>query len=203
MCPSLNPQGDDAQKSLLLFADPTPLASDADLKWLYIAGAGFAGLDKIPFSEREKWVLDHEEQILQSAKDPLTYTWWDEIAGDESPMLFLSFCFEFQKLREYQAAHNGSAVGFKTGLPISFDGTCSGLQHFSMLLADEVGGNNVNLVPDEVVHDIYQVVADKSTLSYIVMQCRARKTSTKPTKKQGKKYLTTTAISALPTALRN
>lgn len=161
MCPSLNPQGDDAQKSLLLFADPTPLASDADLKWLYIAGAGFAGLDKIPFSEREKWVLDHEEQILQSAKDPLTYTWWDEIAGDESPMLFLSFCFEFQKLREYQAAHNGSAVGFKTGLPISFDGTCSGLQHFSMLLADEVGGNNVNLVPDEVVHDIYQVVADK------------------------------------------
>ncbi|WP_288878701.1 DNA-directed RNA polymerase [uncultured Megasphaera sp.] len=161
MCPSLNPQGDDAQKALLLFADPTPLASDEDLKWLYIAGAGFAGLDKIPFSERETWVLDHEEQILQSAKDPLTYTWWDEIAGDESPMLFLSFCFEFQKLREYQVAHGGSAVGFKTGLPISFDGTCSGLQHFSMLLADEVGGNNVNLVPDEVVHDIYQVVADK------------------------------------------
>lgn len=161
MCPALNPQGDDTQKALLLFADPTPLSSDDALKWFYIAGAGFAGLDKIPFDERIKWVLDNEDNILQSAASPLTYTWWDEVAGDESPMCFLSFCFEFERLRVYQAGHDGSAVGFKSGLPISFDGTCSGLQHFSMLLADEIGGKNVNLIPDETVHDIYQVVADK------------------------------------------
>lgn len=161
MSPALNPQGDDTQKALLLFADPTPLSSDEALKWFYIAGAGFAGLDKIPFDDRIKWVLDNEDNILQSAASPLTYTWWDEVAGDESPMCFLSFCFEFERLRVYQAEYNGSAIGFKSGLPISFDGTCSGLQHFSMLLADEVGGKNVNLIPDETVHDIYQVVADK------------------------------------------
>jgi DNA-directed RNA polymerase len=161
MSPALNPQGDDTQKALLLFADPTPLSSDDAIKWFYIAGAGFAGLDKIPFDERIKWVLDNEDNILQSAASPLTYTWWDEVAGDESPMCFLSFCFEFERLRVYQAEHNGSASGFKSGLPISFDGTCSGLQHFSMLLADEIGGKNVNLIPDETVHDIYQVVADK------------------------------------------
>lgn len=161
MCPALNPQGDDTQKALLLFADPTPLSSDDAIKWFYIAGAGFAGLDKIPFDDRIKWVLDNEDNILQSAASPLTYTWWDEVAGDESPMCFLSFCFEFERLRVYQAGHDGSAVGFKSGLPISFDGTCSGLQHFSMLLADEIGGKNVNLIPDETVHDIYQVVADK------------------------------------------
>lgn len=161
MCPALNPQGDDTQKALLLFAEPTPLSSDDALKWFYIAGAGFAGLDKIPFDERIKWVLDNEDNILQSAASPLTYTWWDEVAGDESPMCFLSFCFEFERLRVYQSGHDGSAVGFKSGLPISFDGTCSGLQHFSMLLADEIGGKNVNLIPDEKVHDIYQVVADK------------------------------------------
>lgn len=161
MCPALNPQGDDTQKALLLFAEPTPLSSDDALKWFYIAGAGFAGLDKIPFNDRLKWVLDNEYNILQSAASPLTYTWWDEVAGDESPMCFLSFCFEFERLRVYQAEHDGSAVGFKSGLPVSFDGTCSGLQHFSMLLADEIGGNNVNLIPDETVHDIYQVVADK------------------------------------------
>lgn len=161
MCPALNPQGDDTQKALLLFAEPTPLSSDDSLKWFYIAGAGFAGLDKIPFDERIKWVLSNEDNILQSATSPLTYTWWDEVAGDESPMCFLSFCFEFERLRVYQAEHDGSAVGFKSGLPVSFDGTCSGLQHFSMLLADEIGGNNVNLIPDETVHDIYQVVADK------------------------------------------
>lgn len=161
MCPALNPQGDDTQKALLLFADPTPLSSDDALKWFYIAGAGSAGLDKIPFDERIKWVLSNEDNILQSAASPLTYTWWNEVAGDESPMCFLSFCFEFERLRVYQAEHDGSAVGFKSGLPISFDGTCSGLQHFSMLLADEIGGKNVNLIPDETVHDIYQVVADK------------------------------------------
>lgn len=161
MTPALNPQGDDTQKALLLFAEPSPLTSDEALKWFYIAGAGFAGLDKIPFADRIQWVLDHEEQILQSAAAPLSYTWWDEVAGDESPMCFLAFCFELERLRVYQAEHDGSAVGFKSGLPISFDGTCSGLQHFSMLLADEVGGKNVNLVPDEKVHDIYQVVADK------------------------------------------
>lgn len=161
MSPALNPQGDDTQKALLLFADPTPLSSDEALKWFYIAGAGFAGLDKIPFDERIQWVLDNEDNILQSAASPLTYTWWDEVAGDESPMEFLAFCFEFERLRDYQSDHDGSAVGFKSGLPISFDGTCSGLQHFSMLLADEIGGKNVNLIPDEKVHDIYQVVADK------------------------------------------
>ena len=161
MCPALNPQGDDTQKALLLFADPTPLSSDDALKWFYIAGAGFAGLDKIPFDDRIQWVLDNEDNILQSAASPLTYTWWDEVAGDESPMEFLAFCFEFERLRVYQSDHDGSAVGFKSGLPISFDGTCSGLQHFSMLLADEIGGKNVNLIPDETVHDIYQVVADK------------------------------------------
>lgn len=161
MCPALNPQGDDTQKALLLFAEPTPLSSDDAIKWFYIAGAGFAGLDKIPFDDRIKWVLDNEDNILQSAASPLTYTWWDEVAGDESPMCFLSFCFEFERLRVYQSGHDGSAVGFKSGLPISFDGTCSGLQHFSMLLADEIGGKNVNLIPDEKVHDIYQVVADK------------------------------------------
>nr|DAX04408.1 MAG TPA: DNA directed RNA polymerase [Bacteriophage sp.] len=161
MCPALNPQGDDTQKALLLFAEPSPLTSEESLKWFYIAGAGFAGLDKIPFDDRIKWVLDNEDNILQSAASPLTYTWWDEVAGDESPMCFLSFCFEFERLRVYQAGHDGSAVGFKSGLPISFDGTCSGLQHFSMLLADEIGGKNVNLIPDETVHDIYQVVADK------------------------------------------
>lgn len=161
MCPALNPQGDDTQKALLLFAEPTPLSSDDALKWFYIAGAGFAGLDKIPFDDRIQWVLDNEDNILQSAASPLTYTWWDEVAGEESPMEFLAFCFEFERLRVYQSDHDGSAVGFKSGLPISFDGTCSGLQHFSMLLADEIGGKNVNLIPDEKVHDIYQVVADK------------------------------------------
>ena len=161
MCPSLNPQGDDTQKALLSFARPEALQDEKDLKWLYIAGAGFAGLDKIPFEKRIEWVEDNKNNILKSASNPLTNTWWDDIAHDESPFEFLAFCFAMQELEDYKKEHQGSAIGWKCGLPVSFDGTCSGLQHFSMLLADEVGGYNVNLVPDEEVHDIYQVVADK------------------------------------------
>lgn len=203
MCPALNPQGDDTQKALLLFADPTPLSSEESLKWFYIAGAGFAGLDKIPFDERIKWVLSNEDNILQSAASPLTYTWWDEVAGDESPMEFLAFCFEFERLRVYQADHDGSAVGFRSGLPISFDGTCSGLQHFSMLLADEIGGKNVNLIPDETVHDIYQVVADKVNVVLHQDVITGTADDYKKDKKVANMYLTARAKSALCTVQKS
>ena len=161
MCSELNPQGDDMQKGLLLFKDPKPLTNAAALQWFYVAGAGYAGLDKIPFADRIKWVKDNSNQILSSAKDPINNHWWNDVAGDDSPMLFLSWCLEYARLVSYQQQHQGSCIGFTTGIVIPFDGTCSGLQHFSMLLADEVGGKAVNLVPQETVSDIYQLVADK------------------------------------------
>ena len=43
------------------------------------------------------------------------------------------------------------------------DGTCNGLQIFSLLLRDEIGGVGVNLVPTEQPQDIYQRVADETT----------------------------------------
>lgn len=157
---AISPQGDDIQKALLLFAEPSPLASDADTKWLAIHGANLAGRDKLPFAGRVAWVEAHEEQIKASAADPLSYTWWDEVAKNDYPMEFLSFCLEWTRLCAYKDEH-GTAVGFVTGLPIAFDGTCSGLQHFSGLLRDEIGGAAVNLLPSDNVQDIYSIVADK------------------------------------------
>ena len=153
-------QGDDIQKALLLFAEPAPLASDADTKWLAIHGANLAGRDKLPFAGRVAWIEEHEEQIEASAADPLSYTWWSEVAKNDYPMEFLSFCLEWTRLCAYREEH-GTAVGFVTGLPIAFDGTCSGLQHFSGLLRDEIGGAAVNLLPSDNVQDIYSIVADK------------------------------------------
>lgn len=160
---AINPQGDDIQKALLLFAEPTPLAGDDDTKWLAIHGANLAGRDKLTFAERIQWVDDNKDNILASASDPLGCVWWSEIAKNDYPMEFLAFCMEWQKLLAYREQH-GTAAGFLSSLPVAFDGTCSGLQHFSGLLRDEIGGAAVNLRPSDQVQDIYSLVADKVNL---------------------------------------
>ena len=157
---ALSPQGDDIQKSLLLFAKGTPLASNEDLKWLKIHGANLSGNDKISFKERIAWVEAHETDIVNSAEDPLGYRWWYEVSKGDYPMEFLAFCFEYRKLLTYIEKY-GNAKGFVSNLPLAFDGTCSGLQHFSALLRDEVGGQAVNLMPSDTVQDIYSIVANK------------------------------------------
>ena len=153
-----NPQGDDIQKALLLFAEPKAVEDEQALELFYIEGANRAGIDKVTFKERIQWVLDHEQQIIKSTENSLEHTFWSD---QDEPFQFLAWSFEFVKLRRYQQEHNGSIIGFKTGIPINYDGTCSGLQHFSMLLHDEVGGQAVNLVPQDYVSDIYSIVADK------------------------------------------
>ena len=157
---ALSPQGDDIQKSLLVFAKGTPLASNEDIKWLKIHGANLSGNDKISFNERIAWVEAHETDIVNSAKDPLGYRWWYEVSKGDYPMEFLAFCFEYRKLLTYIEKY-GNAKGFVSNLPLAFDGTCSGLQHFSALLRDEVGGQAVNLMPSDTVQDIYSIVANK------------------------------------------
>lgn len=156
---ALSPQGDDIGKSLLLFAEGSPIKEE-DWKWMAIHGANIAGHDKVPFAERQQWVVDHTEDIIKAAEDPLGYTWWYEESKNDYPMEFLSFCNEWRNLQQYKQAH-GSYEGFVSNLPLAFDGTCSGLQHFSALLRDEVGGHAVNLVPSPTVQDIYSIVAEK------------------------------------------
>lgn len=160
---ALSPQGDDLQKALLLFKNPTPCQNEDDWQWLAIHGANTAGHDKIPFAERIAWVKAHEDAILAAAHDPLTDTRWHSLASGESPMCFLAFCYEWARLKAHIDAH-GSCVGFTSGLPIAFDGTCSGLQHFSALLRDEIGGHAVNLTDTAEVQDIYTIVANKVNL---------------------------------------
>ena len=158
--PSFNFQGDDLMKGLLLFADTPKIPSDSLLRYFYIEGANRAGIDKVSFEDRIKWVKDHEEHILSSAQDPLGFPWWQD---QDCPFQFLAFCFDYKRLKDYLSMNNGSAEGFQTGIVISFDGTCSGLQHFSAALRDPVGGQAVNLLPSEAPSDIYRIVAEKVT----------------------------------------
>ena len=155
----LSPQGDDVQKALLLFRRPKQVTDPMCEKWFIIEGANRAGIDKVTFDERIKWVDDNKESILKSASNPLSMVdWWGE---QDSPFLFLAWCFEYARLVNYKAQHSGSILGWSTGISCNYDGTCSGLQHFSMLLRDEIGGKAVNLVPQDTVSDIYGIVASK------------------------------------------
>lgn len=156
----LNPQGDDMTKSLLQYANPVPVstedAPDA-LKWLAIHGAGLAGHDKIPLEDRVAWVEENKQHILSSAENPLDFPWWQE---QDKPWQFLAWAMEYKRALEYLDSH-GTLAGFDCRCTIAYDGTCSGLQHYSCLLRDPVGGSAVNLIDHDKPSDIYREVSDK------------------------------------------
>ncbi len=144
----LNPQGNDMAKALLQFAEGKP-AGVVGKRWLQIHAANCFGVDKCSLEDRVKWAQDHTGDMLLVAGDPLTFRWWTEA---DKPWQFLACCFEIQ-----QVNRNPEYVSH---LPVSVDGTCNGLQNFSAMLRDEIGGAATNLVPADLPQDIYQRVAD-------------------------------------------
>lgn len=152
--PALTPQGDDAAKAMLRFAKSSPLGDDGAY-WLAIHGANTYGVDKVSFDERIQWVQDNELDILRYGQDPLAHTGW---MGADSPFCFLAFCMEWTRLQRWVDA-GGRQEDFESALPVAFDGSCNGLQNFSAMLRDPVGGKATGLVPSEKPADIYSEVA--------------------------------------------
>lgn len=149
--PMFNPQGNDMQKGLLTLAVGKSIGADG-FKWLKVHGANCAGVDKVTFEERIKWVEDNHDNIMAAAKSPMdSIEWWGRL---DSPFCFLAFCFEYAGVM-----HHG--LSYSCSLPIAFDGSCSGIQHFSAMLRDHIGGHAVNLTPSGKVQDIYRIVSDR------------------------------------------
>jgi DNA-directed RNA polymerase len=146
----LTPQGNDLAKGLLTFAKGKPINDPIAAGWLMIHGAGIFGYDKVSLDGRIAWVQEHEQKILACASDPISERWWTEA---DKPWQFLAFCFEW-------AAFQAHGYGFVSTLPVSLDGSCNGLQHYSAMLRDPRGGKAVNLVPADKPSDIYQEVAN-------------------------------------------
>jgi DNA-directed RNA polymerase len=115
-----------------------------------IHGANLFGYDKAALAERIDWVSERQELIARTAHDPFADRWWTEA---DKPWSFLSWVMEY-------GAYLDGGDGFVSTLPVSVDGSCNGLQHFSAMLRDPVGGAAVNLVPSDRPSDIYQRVAD-------------------------------------------
>lgn len=154
----LHPQGTDWQKGMLEFADGVELGEHG-VKWLAVHLANTYGNDKVSYVERVKWVHDHENLILACAENPLDCLDWTE--ADE-PFCFLAACFEW-------AGYKKEGASYKSHCAVALDGSCSGIQHYSAMLRDEVGAiaTNVKCLDPEVgKHDIYMEVA-KAAISLI------------------------------------
>lgn len=149
----LQPQGPDYCKSLLEFAEGKSIDTAEDACWLAIACANAYGNDKVSLQERVDWVQENQDDLIFSiARDPKQDVRWMDAA---EPFQFLRACMEWTKFWE-------EGFGFKSHMVVAVDATCSGLQHYSAMLRDEVGGRSVNLVPGLDRQDIYQDVADRT-----------------------------------------
>lgn len=147
----LNPQGPDFTKALLEFSKGYPIYTQEAEDWLCIAGANAYGNDKVSLAERVQWVRDNSEMILSCGSDYKADRRWMQAA---EPFQFLRFCFEWLSYTVNQSHHMSHMV-------IPVDATNSGLQHYSAMLRDEVGGRSVNLVPGLPRADIYGDVAHR------------------------------------------
>lgn len=150
---TLHPQSSDEMRGLLEFAEGVNLG-ERGVFWLGVHGANLFGNDKVSMEDRLAWAVKHVPQVRDVARDPLTNLWWTEA---DKPWSFLAWCFEWAAVyekpypNEYYVSH----------LPIALDGSCNGIQHYSAMLRDPVGGRAVNLVPQDKPNDIYQRVADR------------------------------------------
>ena len=148
-----NPQGSDLAKAVIHFDRVKPLGKRG-VFWLKVSIANAYGYDKERFEDRARWT-EQNWKIIEAALDAPEDK--PDVWGADAPWCMFSAAWE---LRE--AYRSGNPEKYCTGIPVHMDATCSGLQHFSALLRDPVGGLYVNLIdPNQCgpKQDIYSRVA--------------------------------------------
>lgn len=157
--PHFNFQREDCVRALFLFADGEPIGEEG-LKWLKAHVAGCADgtswshvkkpsdlnlANRVEWTETNLPLLSTIGEAVLRGGDGINW------ALPKKPYQFLAACVEL-----VQALDKGP--DFITRLPLTFDASCSGLQHLcAMTRADE--GRYVNLVPDDDGDDFYRRVA--------------------------------------------
>lgn len=150
--PVLNHIGSDIARGLLMFYNGKELG-EVGLRWMKVQLANLYGFDKASLRDREQFAMDHMEDIIDSANNPLDgRRWW---LGAEDPWQCLAACIE---LRNAWALPDPTR--YVSNLPVHQDGTCNGLQHYAALGGDEAGASQVNLEPSDKPQDIYTGVAE-------------------------------------------
>jgi DNA-directed RNA polymerase, mitochondrial len=156
----LSPQSADYSRALLKFKFGKKMGDDEAFADFAIAGSGLYGeVDKQELKVRTEWIEQYAKKIIECATNPFEYTWWTEA---DKPFCFLAWCYEYKAF-----ADTDFDASFVTTLPLQSDCSNSGLQHYSAMMLDEIGGKATNLVPSNKPADVYSLVANK-----VVMKLR-------------------------------
>ena len=147
--PSISYQGPDHIKGCLRFRKGKPIEDKAAANWLFIHCANTWGEDKAPFEERIQWVWDNLEALFDYVHAPLENMEW--LKADKP--------FQFLQAARDVIGFLVHGYGYVSRTPVAIDGTCSGIQHYAMMMRDRNTGKLVNLVPSDTVADIYGTVA--------------------------------------------
>ena len=148
----LNYQSINGAKALLNFSQGKAITKEnRGVFWLSVHGANMWGNDKVSFEDREKWTYDNVDWIKACAEDPIGNRQWEDA---DNAFQFLAFCDEWNR-------YTKEGDGFISHIPVNVDGSCNGLQIYSLLLKDKVAGSLVNCVPNDVPQDIYGLVKNE------------------------------------------
>jgi DNA-directed RNA polymerase, mitochondrial len=139
-------------RAMFLFDEGQVLTPEG-FYWLKVHLANCYGIDKVPFDERVAWVDRNYKMVMNVARYPKDDREWLKA---DSPYMFVAACMAIAD------AHEGKPVH----IPVSFDGSCSGLQHLSAMMRSPEGAL-VNLTPSHAPQDIYQKVADVTNAKLI------------------------------------
>jgi hypothetical protein len=146
------PQGNEAAKGLLTFADAKPLGEHG-LAALRFELANAYGYDKLPIVERmaEAAMLDVVALVESGA--------W---MSTDAPVKTLALCLD---IAAAEAMDNPAE--YVSAIPVGYDGTCSGIQHMSLMARDVRGAKATNVIGiDAVRADLYAQVA-KATIELL------------------------------------
>lgn len=147
---TLTPQSNDAVKACLEFANGKPLG-ERGMFWLFVHIANCAGYDKHDPAIKAQWAKDNMPHLLEFFNDPLVV---------EPPEKDTAFTLYAALLSYTEALLLDDPATYVCHLPIAMDATCSGLQHFSAMLRDPIGGHFTNLTDngEDTKSDIYRHV---------------------------------------------
>lgn len=149
----LNNAGHKLSKGLIKFEERKPITEDG-YYYLLVYAATCWGEDKLNAEGRYAFALSKLTEWLETAKDPVKNKIW-QVA--ESPFEFLPTIMEILKAHK----HKGGKFNYPSGLIVSWDATCSGLQILGALSRDRHSGELSNIAKTDVRGDYYKMIADK------------------------------------------
>jgi DNA-directed RNA polymerase len=157
--PNFNFTRGDHIRCLFEFDEGKPLG-EIGLYWLKVHVANCAAGFKdgkpgnLTFDERVQWVNDRIDELRNIGRAALAGEIGEALlSGVDDRFQFARACIEIH--------HANNNPEFESHLPLLFDASSSGLQHFCMLMHDQDGGQMVNLVPNLPPQDVYKSVADR------------------------------------------